>query len=545
MFYIKPLQSGEHILQLKVVVMAKIDNEYYKREKVLEESVVIIADAVQEDPAAPLKTLETFDLEGSEGAPSPPRQVTPSPQVAPSPAPSPLIAPSPPPQVSPSNRRAGKALRPVAMALAALMAFTSVSWAIAPQEVEWIAATLVNTPRQYEKYIEKHPKSRHREKATWEIAELTRTPRAYVTYLDRYPDGTRALQAKTELQQLETSDWQRVDTTTNLRLIENYIETYPSGRFIDQAREKKAAIRERRDTRKDTVETENYPSIQNDTFQLNNQPSKDRKFTPIKNLKDKIEEKKSTTDKIPPADMVFVRSGTFNMGDLFGDGEPDEKPTRQVFLSGYLIGRFEVTFEEFDRYCADTGADRPDDKGWGRGKRPVMNVSWYDAVNYCNWLSRQHGYKPVYAINGDDVQADTRKNGYRLPTEAEWEYAARSRGKKEKWAGTSKEADLKNYSNYSTKQNENDRKTLTGGSMKANALGVYDMSGNVREWCWDWFEIYSSGAQKNPKGPNSGSDKVLRGGSCNDVAWYIRTADRVSYRPAGRGSGVGFRLARN
>lgn len=538
LFYVKPLQPGEHILQLKVVVMAKIDNEYYKREKVLEESVVIVADAVQEDSAAPLKTLETFDLEGNEVAPSPPRQITTSP-TAPSPliAPSPQVSPSLPPTLSPSNRRVGKALRPVAMALAALMAFTSISWAIAPQEVEWLAATLVNTPRQYEKYIEKHPKSRHREKATWEIAELTRTPRAYVTYLERYPDGTRALQAKTELQQLETSDWKRVDTTTNLRLIEKYIETYPSGRFIEKAREKKEAIQERREMRKDTTNA-------TDSLAIENNSSKDTKFTRIKKHKDITHNEKPSRPNYPLGDMILVEGGAFIMGDEFGEGSFDERPTHEVILTDYYMGRFEVTFEEFDYYCNITGAKRPDDEGWGRSVRPVINISWYDAVKYCNWLSKQHDLNPVYTVRGDEVIADWQAKGYRLPTEAEWEYAARSRGKKEKWAGATSKNELANYANYNGKQVGFENKTIPVGTLKANTLGLYDMNGNVFEWCWDAPEKYPSTSQNNPHWSGKTVLRAIRGGAWISKPQHLRCADRYSFWPNKQNNTIGFRLAR-
>src|SRR5262249_18280775 len=127
-------------------------------------------------------------------------------------------------------------------------------------------------------------------------------------------------------------------------------------------------------------------------------------------------------------EMVVIPAGTFQMGD---NGHDSERPVHTVQINRpFAMGRYEVTFEEYDRFASATGFELPDDTGWGRGQRPVINVSWSDAVEYAKWLSAQ-----------------TSKH-YRLPTEAEWEFAARSGGKKERWAGTSREEELVEYAWY-------------------------------------------------------------------------------------------------
>jgi len=172
-------------------------------------------------------------------------------------------------------------------------------------------------------------------------------------------------------------------------------------------------------------------------------------------------------------------------------------------------------------------------------------VSWYDAIEYCNWRSEQEGLTPVYRKSGSDVTANWNANGYRLPTEAEWEYAARSRGKREKWAGTSSENQLSDYANYG----QNIGKTVEVGFYRANALGLHDMSGNVWEWCWDWYggsDYYSaSDGSTDPRGPATGSIRVLRGGGWDFNPQYCRAAYRLNGGPALRDSNIGFRLARS
>jgi formylglycine-generating enzyme required for sulfatase activity len=245
-----------------------------------------------------------------------------------------------------------------------------------------------------------------------------------------------------------------------------------------------------------------------------------------------------------PPNMVFVPGGTFEMGS--NDVRYWERPVHQVSLNSFYIGIYEVTFDEYDTYCDATGRSRPDDEGDDRGNLPVINVSWYDAVAYCNWRSEQAGLQQVYRISGENVTADWDANGYRLPTEAEWEYAARSRGKNEIWAGTSSESSLSTYGNYKESRGSTDGYEYTApvGSLRANALGLYDMSGNVREWCWDWYEsdYYDKSPSQNPRGPSTGSYRVFRGGSWNSVPTNLRCAERNLSSPDNRLDYVGFRL---
>ncbi|MEO6760364.1 MAG: SUMF1/EgtB/PvdO family nonheme iron enzyme, partial [Saprospiraceae bacterium] len=239
--------------------------------------------------------------------------------------------------------------------------------------------------------------------------------------------------------------------------------------------------------------------------------------------------------------LALVKGGTFIMGDLFGDGQETK---HVVTLSDFYIGKTEVTFADFDAFCTATGRAKPDDAGWGRGEHPVINVDWYDAVEYCNWLSQQQKRTPAYTINksrqsatGDSrnlaILCNYKASGYRLPTEAEWEYAAREGGEKVRFGTGKDQADptLINFhpgsKSYFSVTGEYRQKTVEAGSLSSpNALGLHDMSGNVWEWCGDWYSDYSVGPQTNPIGPAQGWFRVLRGGGWMDSAWDCRAAGR-------------------
>ncbi|MCB9267753.1 MAG: SUMF1/EgtB/PvdO family nonheme iron enzyme [Lewinellaceae bacterium] len=270
------------------------------------------------------------------------------------------------------------------------------------------------------------------------------------------------------------------------------------------------------------------------------------------------ERTEATTSANQPSgeEMVLIKGGPFEMGDTFGDGQNDETPVHAVTLSDFYLGIHEVTFEQFDAFCAATGASKPYDEGWGRDKRPVINVSWHDAVDYCNWRSRQERLQEVYTISGTTVTANWDANGYRLPTEAEWEFAARQRGQEVRFGNGKNSADPKeinfngsaDYKKPYSVAGQYRQKTVPVGSLNSpNNLGLHDMSGNVWEWCWDWYDngyYEKSKDSRNPQGPDSGSYRVLRGGSWRGNPALVRVANRYSYTPGRRNYDIGFRLAR-
>ncbi len=212
-------------------------------------------------------------------------------------------------------------------------------------------------------------------------------------------------------------------------------------------------------------------------------------------------------------EMIFVQGGSFDMGS--NDGYSIEKPVHRVTLGDYYIGKYEVTQAQWEAVIGDNPS-----RFKGCANCPVENVSWNDIQTYLNKLNKK-----------------TNKT-YRLPTEAEWEYAARG-GKNSEgyvYAGSaSAESVGWNYSN-------SDMKTHEVGGLKANELGLYDMSGNVWEWCSDWYRAYSSSASSNPTGPSSGTDRILRGGGWDGDAQYSRVALRSGNTPEFRYGDNGFRV---
>gem|GEM_PF-2198876 len=223
--------------------------------------------------------------------------------------------------------------------------------------------------------------------------------------------------------------------------------------------------------------------------------------------------------------VTFDEYDMFMMGDTFGDGFDREKPVHEVELSPYYMGKYPVTFDEYDMFCKETGREKPDDENWGRGRWPVINVSWEDANAFAEWLSEKTGHT------------------FRLPTEAEWEYAARSGGMEHRYSGTSEEDELGQYAWY---WGNSGRKTHPVGEKKPNALGIHDMSGNVREWCQDIYaeDAYSKHQDNDPIYMPSGSSRVLRSGSWTSGARSCRSAFRRATSPGGRGNDLGFRLLR-
>lgn len=223
---------------------------------------------------------------------------------------------------------------------------------------------------------------------------------------------------------------------------------------------------------------------------------------------------------------INIPGGTSRMGAIRGVGDSTEQPVHAVMIKPFAMGRYEITFEQYDQFASATGRRLPSDYGGGRGRRPVIDVSWEDAKAYATWLSQQSGKR------------------YRLPTESEWEYAARSGGQDEIWAGTSNEGQLRDYAVYNVSSTE------PIGGKKPNALGLYDMSGNVWEWVEDcWHETYEGAPNDGSAWAQTGggvcSRRVLRGGSWLNTPEDLRVSNRFRHYADLRYSGVGFRLAQD
>lgn len=239
-------------------------------------------------------------------------------------------------------------------------------------------------------------------------------------------------------------------------------------------------------------------------------------------------------------EMVELPGGEFRMGSGRFNRQADsfEKPAHQVALSPFAIARFPVTRELYRSVLEDSP---PEWEGLeDNGRLPANHVSWFDAVRFCNALSESRGLEPCYRIEGNEVAWNRRASGYRLPTEAEWEYSARAETRTP-WSTGRDPAELGRYAWYG--RNAGGRVHRVG-EREPNAWGIHDLLGNVWEWCWDRFGPYSPGLVTDPPGAPEGAWRVLRGGAF----WYgpedLRSAYRVWVKPEVSDDGVGFRLAR-
>ncbi|MDF1699467.1 MAG: SUMF1/EgtB/PvdO family nonheme iron enzyme [Saprospiraceae bacterium] len=238
----------------------------------------------------------------------------------------------------------------------------------------------------------------------------------------------------------------------------------------------------------------------------------------------------------PPSkpELILIQGGTFSMGQE--NGEKDEQPIHEVILSDFQIAKYEITVEEYRKFCKSTNCSMPDEPKWGWiDNHPIINTTWNDAMAYIRWLNKE--------LN----------ENYRLPTESEFEYVLREGGKKMDlpWGdGIPRNENIADETFGKTHPSKriwagyNDGHEFTApiGSFPANALGIHDINGNIWEWCMDWYQPYESLIKTNPQGANNGTYKVGRGASYNADPWHCRSASRSFVEPTFKGPG--FRLAK-
>jgi len=259
--------------------------------------------------------------------------------------------------------------------------------------------------------------------------------------------------------------------------------------------------------------------------------------------------------------MVRINGGTFTMGSPTNEvGRDSDEIQRQVTLSSFQMSRYPITQRE---YQETMGMNPSHFKG---DNLPVENVTWFDAIEYCIRRSQREGLTPAYTMTNIEkfafesgpgsgypiinatVTVNWNANGYRLPTEAEWEYACRAGTTTPFNTGNNITTNQANYNGNRPYNNnaegENRRSTTPVGSFPANAWGLYDMHGNVMEWCWDRYGAYQTGAQNNPTGAVSGGLRVIRGGSWDGGGQDLRSAYRFDGYHGHGYSSIGFRVVR-
>lgn len=326
-------------------------------------------------------------------------------------------------------------------------------------------------------------------------------------YLQRFPFGIFRKEVKLRLETLkEIQDWNIACLKNTPTAYQQYLLIHPTGAHAAEARSKT----------QNRKKEETAPSVQ-----------------------------------LLDGNMIFVQGGHFRMRESTERGMEG----KHVHLKGFYISKYEVSMGEFLAYASWSA------KGHSRRdlSLPITNIDWYEAISYCNWRSEQEGLTPVYSIqkntpspfnnNNYDrkkwtVEVNWQANGYRLPTEAEWEYAARGQGKANKWAGTSNPDLLPQYANG--KGAKDGFSALAPiDSLSPNEMGLHHMSGNAWEWCWDWYGSYALSSKYNPVGPTDGKYRILRGGSCKDDSTYLSTSYRGHSDPDYANQLGGIRLVRS
>jgi formylglycine-generating enzyme required for sulfatase activity len=261
------------------------------------------------------------------------------------------------------------------------------------------------------------------------------------------------------------------------------------------------------------------------------------KIIPISHSGKQMPPPSSSAMRVMPEEvdgMVLIRGGWFYMGSRL---KSDERPIHKVFVKDFYLDKYEVTVEEFRRFCFATGHKMPKQPFWNKDDHPVVNVTWYDAQAYARWA------------------------GKRLPTEAEWEYAATARQNKQTYFLNQEHTYIRsqgNIADYALLEKDARRIVAPGyqdgfaftspvGYFPPNLFGIYDMEGNVLEWCADWYaaDYYGKSPSQNPAGPPKGNYKVIRGGSWNRCGDYLRPTYRTWYPPQCTFNFLGFRCAMN
>lgn len=261
------------------------------------------------------------------------------------------------------------------------------------------------------------------------------------------------------------------------------------------------------------------------------------------------------SNMIIPDDFVLIKGGTFQMGSPKTEAWRSADETQHpVAISDFYMSKYELTQKEYEEITGNNPSN------FSGENLPVENISWLDAIAYCNARSEKDGLTPVYTIDGQNVSWDRSANGYRLPTEAEWEYACRAGTTTPFYMEKSPSAEDANYyghypyeieknyfsqGNLEVKPGEYRQTTVPVDSFSENPYGLYNMHGNVGEWVWDYYGEYPTEEQTDPTGPSSGTLRVYRGGGWNDFAKNMRSAYRATLEQSKGSFNLGIRLVLN
>jgi formylglycine-generating enzyme len=344
----------------------------------------------------------------------------------------------------------------------------------------------------------------------------------YAGILPQIQDGKQYVQVNLNNNQVEWLNFEtEIDQKVRIKLEEILAEQNLEQQQLDELAKKQAFEKsEKEKVEKEKVEKEKIEKEMAEKERLE---------------KERIEKERIKNEIIKMAinsiKIGLINGGEFKMG-IKKDAEErnDTKPVHKVILSNFYMGKTEITFEQYDAFCLETNWTKPNDSGWGRGNLPVINITWDDATAFCKWLSSKTG------------------KSFRLPTEAEWEYASRAGTSTLYNTGdclTDEYANYNGFLNYEKcKKGLNRGKTIPVGSLNPNSFGLFDMLGNVSEFCSDWYgeEYYNESPKDNPKGPLSGKSHVIRGGSFLNSEASCNSYSRFFVDPTYFLCTIGFRV---
>ena len=424
-------------------------------------------------------------------------------------------------------------------------------------------AEMVNTEQAYSVYLKSYQSGKHAADAKSRIEALkartpvqpaqprTPAPQVAVRETSAPPPATSPGAKQPDTSRDDNLAWQQAEMVNTKQAYNTYLRNYPTGLHIADAKTKIDTL-DREETRMASAQTEEITRKDDQAFQLAENTktadaykayliaySSGRHAADAKARIEAVEKRAALDDQVRvflntlTMKMLAIPGGAFMMGS--DKGGADEKPAHQVSLSAFQMSETEITQSQ---YQGIMGANPSFFKG--ASNNPVDRVTWFDAITFCNRLSEKAKLEPCYTLASGEC--DYSKNGFRLPTEAEWEYACRAETGGDYYTGDGP-ANLGRAGWYVDISAD---KTHPVGQKAPNAWKLFDMHGNVWEWTNDWYakDYYANSPKQNPSGPASGSEKVLRGGSWVDNAASCKAAKRRSYNPRKNYSDIGFRLVR-
>jgi formylglycine-generating enzyme len=360
---------------------------------------------------------------------------------------------------------------------------------------------------------------------SYQLKVITKNQQEYIYTgnLPKMQNGIQYVQINLNNQEVEWLNYEtEIDQKVRIKLEEILADQNLEKKQLEEVEKAKAA----KDAEKIKLENERLEKekLEKERLEIERLENEKREKERLKN--------ETINKAIHSIEVVLIPGGKFKMGiNKDPEEREDTKPVHKVTLNNFYMGKTEITFAQYDAFCLDTNQPKPNDCAGGRGDLPVINISWEDAKEFCKWLSSKTG------------------KSYRLPTEAEWEYACRAGSETLFSTGDCLDENYANYNGWfnfkKCGKGTNNGKTVAAGIKYPNKLGISDLHGNVAEYCSDWYgeNYYSESPKENPQGPSTGTYRVIRGGSFLSAEISCNSYSRLYVSPYYFLCCIGFRVA--